>query len=149
MKLSGVFVSIAAAAVLLTALVPAVAAEGLLNANTASSEELQALAHLDESLVSKIIDNRPFETIGDLNALLGETLSDVELEELYASMFVPLKLNSASDANIQLIPGVGGRMAHEFEEYRPYASMEQFRREIGKYVDEEEVARLEHYVTLE
>ena len=40
-------------------------------------------------------------------------------------------------------------MAHEFEEYRPYTSMEQFRREIGKYVDDDEVARLDQYVTLD
>ena len=39
-------------------------------------------------------------------------------------------------------------MAHEFEEYRPYTDLDQFRREIGKYVDEGEVARLERYVTL-
>ena len=47
-----------------------------------------------------------------------------------------------------LIPGVGPRMRHEFEEYRPYTSMEQFRREIGKYVDKNEVARLEQYVMI-
>ena len=47
------------------------------------------------------------------------------------------------------IPGMTSRMVHEFEEYRPYTSMEQFRREIGKYVDAKEVARLESYVTLE
>ena len=39
-------------------------------------------------------------------------------------------------------------MAHEFEEYRPYVDMDQFRREIGKYVDEDEVARLERYVAI-
>jgi hypothetical protein len=39
-------------------------------------------------------------------------------------------------------------MAHEFEEYRPYKNIEQFRKEIGKYVDAKEVARLEGYVTL-
>ena len=39
-------------------------------------------------------------------------------------------------------------MAHEFEEYRPYTSMEQFRKEIGKYVDEKELARLERLVYL-
>ena len=49
---------------------------------------------------------------------------------------------------IELIPGVGGRMRHEFEEYRPYTSIEQFRREIGKYVDDDEVARLERYVRI-
>jgi hypothetical protein len=40
-------------------------------------------------------------------------------------------------------------MAHEFEEYRPYTSVEQFRREIGKYVDAKEVARLERYLVIE
>ena len=44
--------------------------------------------------------------------------------------------------------GVGERMAHEFEEYRPYRNMEQFRREIGKYVDDAKVAQFERYVTL-
>jgi hypothetical protein len=39
-------------------------------------------------------------------------------------------------------------MRHEFEEYRPYRAIEQFRREIGKYVDSAEVARLEHYVAI-
>ena len=46
-----------------------------------------------------------------------------------------------------LVPGMSRRMAHEFEEYRPYTSIEQFRREIGKYVDDDEVARFERYVT--
>ena len=40
-------------------------------------------------------------------------------------------------------------MVHEFEEYRPYTSIEQFQREIGKYVDEDEVARLERYVYID
>ena len=38
-------------------------------------------------------------------------------------------------------------MLGEFKEYRPYKAMQQFRREIGKYVDDKEVARLERYVT--
>ena len=44
---------------------------------------------------------------------------------------------------------MGPRLLHEFKEYRPYDSIEQFRREIGKYVSEEEVSRLERFVTLE
>jgi DNA uptake protein ComE-like DNA-binding protein len=61
---------------------------------------------------------------------------------------VPISLNRATDAEILSIPGVGQRMLREFKEYRPYTSMEQFRREIGKYVSKQEVARLERYVTL-
>jgi radical SAM superfamily enzyme with C-terminal helix-hairpin-helix motif len=37
-------------------------------------------------------------------------------------------------------------MVREFFEYRPYISIQQFRQEIGKYVDEAQVATYEQYV---
>jgi DNA uptake protein ComE-like DNA-binding protein len=61
---------------------------------------------------------------------------------------VPININTATDAEILRIPGVGPRMLREFKEYRPYTSIEQFRREIGKYVDKAEVARLEKYIVI-
>ncbi|MFL5570968.1 MAG: ComEA family DNA-binding protein [Gemmatimonadaceae bacterium] len=61
---------------------------------------------------------------------------------------VPININTATDAEILRIPGVGPRMLREFKEYRPYTSIEQFRREIGKYVDKAEVARLEQYIVI-
>jgi DNA uptake protein ComE-like DNA-binding protein len=61
---------------------------------------------------------------------------------------VPININTATDAEILKIPGVGRRMLREFKEYRPYTSIEQFRREIGKYVDKAEVARLEKYIVI-
>jgi DNA uptake protein ComE-like DNA-binding protein len=61
---------------------------------------------------------------------------------------VPININTATDAQILSIPGVGPRMLREFKEYRPYTSIEQFRREIGKYVDKAEVARLEQYIVI-
>ena len=75
-------------------------------------------------------------------------MDDDEVARLEQYVFVPIDLNSASDEEILSIPGVGRRMLHEFKEYRPYRSIEQFRREIGKYVSEREVARLERYVIL-
>jgi len=125
------------------------AGAGVMNANKASAEDIAGLPHMDEVLAEVVIGNRPYVTIGELNNLLGADLDADQLEELYGRLFVPLNLNDASRSDILLIPGLGNRMAHEFEEYRPYSNMEQFRREIGKYVDAEEVARLEQYVTLE
>lgn len=119
----------------------------LLDANTASADALADAA--GESTAEMIVAARPFDSVGELDSLLAETLDDDEREALYGRLFVPLNLNTASEDDILLIPGVGRRMAHEFEEYRPYTSMEQFRREIGKYVDDDEVARLEMYVTLD
>jgi DNA uptake protein ComE-like DNA-binding protein len=77
---------------------------------------------------------------------LAKSLSKEQLAELYAKMFVQLNLNTASQEEILMIPGVGSRMLREFREYRPYKTMAQFRKEIGKYVDVKEVARLEQYV---
>lgn len=122
-------------------------AADLLDANAASEDALAAAA--DAGTAASIVAARPFSTIGELNTLLSASMSEDELETLYGKLFVPINLNTASEADILLIPGVGRKMAHEFEEYRPYSSMEQFRREIGKYVDDEEVARLEMYVTLD
>ena len=138
------------AALLLTCLfIGNVNAQSILNANTASEAELSSIPGIAEAAIDLILENRPFNTIGELNDQLSISMSSDELEDIYGFVFVPLKLNSASDDDIQLIPGVGSRMAHEFEEYRPYTSMNQFRREIGKYVDEDEVARYEMYVILE
>jgi radical SAM superfamily enzyme with C-terminal helix-hairpin-helix motif len=85
--------------------------------------------------------------VRDLDALLA-SLSRQQRAELYSRLFVPIDLNTATDAEILTIPGVGQRMLREFKEYRPYTSMAQFRREIGKYVSRQEVARLEQYVVL-
>ena len=58
-----------------------------------------------------------------------------------------VNLNTASQADfLGTIPGFGNRMVHEFEEYRPYKSILQFRKEIGKYVDQTQVAEYEKYI---
>jgi DNA uptake protein ComE-like DNA-binding protein len=122
--------------------------QGLVEPNVASKEQLAALPHLNDELVNGIIEKRPFSSISELNAFLGAWLKPEQLRELYARMFIHINLNKASREEMLLIPGMGNRMVREFEEYRPYKSLEQFRREIGKYVNEAEVARLEQYVFL-
>jgi len=58
-----------------------------------------------------------------------------------------LNLNTVTgDELLATIPGFGSRMVREFQEYRPYISIQQFRKEIGKYVDDAQVAEYEKYV---
>lgn len=58
-----------------------------------------------------------------------------------------LNLNDVTeDQLLSTIPNFGNRMVREFFEYRPYVSIQQFRREIGKYVDANQVAEYEKYV---
>ena len=58
-----------------------------------------------------------------------------------------VNLNTASgDDFMAAVPGLGNRMVREFMEYRPYVSIQQFRKEIGKYVDDAQVTAYEKYV---
>lgn len=121
----------------------------LVNPNTADKDELQALPNIDDEIAQAIMDGRPYRSAIDLDTALARVMDDEQRAALYTRLFRPIDLNNASEAEILLIPGMSRKMAHEFVEYRPYKSMEQFRREIGKYVDDDEVARLEIYVSLD
>ncbi len=127
---------------------PPAASSGLINPNTAGEAELMSVPHASAELVQGILANRPFDGMPAFDAFLPASLDSAARAELYGALFIPLDLNTASNEEMFLIPGVGPKMAHEFEEYRPWTSVEQFRREIGKYVDESEVARLERYVRI-
>jgi predicted DNA-binding helix-hairpin-helix protein len=119
---------------------------GVVNPNLAGADELRGLPHLMEPIVDGLIERRPFLSMTDLHAYLSTALSADQRAELYVRLFLPINLNTASREEILLVPGVGARMAHEFEEYRPYRALAQFGREMGKYVDDDEVTRFERYV---
>jgi DNA uptake protein ComE-like DNA-binding protein len=129
------------------------ATQPLLDPNAAAEKELASVPHITPAIAKSITAKRPFATVVELDTLLKEQkLTQEQLAEVHGRMFVRLNLNTASDEEILAIPGIGKRMLHEFKEYRPYKSMEQFRREIGKYIDrdkrEAELARLERYVMI-
>ena len=93
-----------------------------------------------------LIAARPFNSIVDLNKfLLSQKLTQEQANQFYGKAFVHVNLNTGTAEEIMLIPGAGKRMAHEFEEYRPWRSWAQFQKEIGKYVNQQEVARLAQY----
>ena len=117
-----------------------------LDANTASERQLLSVPGLTPALVKGILERRSFLTMTDFDTLVGQSLSREQRTELYRRLFVQINLNTASDAEILLIPGLGSRMLGEFKEYRPYRALAQFRREIGKYVDDKELNRLEQFV---
>ena len=127
---------------------PASTSTPLLDANTATEAQLAAIPQLGPSLAKTILSRRPFKSITELDALLTPTLSRPQITEVYGRVFVRVDLNTATDAEFLLIPGLGNRMLREFKDYRPYKAIEQFQREIGKYVSKEEVARLERYVVI-
>jgi DNA uptake protein ComE-like DNA-binding protein len=120
---------------------------GLLDPNSATREQLATVVQ-DTGAVTVLLAGRPYTDMLAVDRALASKMNAEQRKTLYARVFKPIDLNTAKAEEILLIPGVGARMRHEFEEYRPYKDMAQFRREIGKYVDNTELARLERYVTI-
>ncbi|MCH7982242.1 MAG: helix-hairpin-helix domain-containing protein [Proteobacteria bacterium] len=120
-----------------------------INLNTSPREELMLIPGLSSRMAHEFEEYRPYTSLEQFRREIGKYVDEDEVARLEQYVFIPLGLNSASSSDLMTIPGMSSRMVHEFEEYRPFTSMEQFRREIGKYVDEDEVARLESYVILD
>lgn len=128
---------------------PAAPAPGtFVDPNSATEQELQA-AGLPAAAAAAVVAGRPYpDNLAVDRVLTEQRLTETQRDSVFARVWTPIDPTTASNAEIQLIPGVGERMAHEFEEYRPWTSADHFRREIGKYVDEAEVDRLLSYTTL-
>lgn len=120
-----------------------------LNLNNTTKEEIMLIPGMGNRMLHEFEEYRPYRSLAIFQKEIAKYVKPDELARLEQYVFVPINLNTASDADILSIPGMGNRMLREFKEYRPYKSIEQFRKEIGKYVDAKEVARLERYVVIQ
>jgi DNA uptake protein ComE-like DNA-binding protein len=120
---------------------------GLADLNAVPEATLATMPGMTPAIAKALVAARPFGTIVEANTFLqGQKLTPEQLALLYGKAFVHVNLNTATAPEILLIPRIARRMAHEFGEYRPWVSMAQFDKEIGKYVDATEVNRLKQYV---
>jgi len=120
-----------------------------INLNTATSEEIMLIPRAGKKMAHEFEEYRPWRSFAQFNKEIGKYVGPAETARLAQYGFIPINLNTATDEDILSIPALGPRMLREFKEYRPYRSIEQFRKEIGKYVGAKEVARLERYVTIQ
>lgn len=119
-----------------------------MNLNTTAEADFKMIPGVGDRMAHEFEEYRPYTSIKQFRKEIGKYVDAEEVARYENFVFVPVELNTAVEGDIKALPGVGDRMAHEFEEYRPYSSMAQFRKEIGKYVDDKELARLERLVYL-
>jgi DNA uptake protein ComE-like DNA-binding protein len=123
----------------------------LLDPNTASEQQLSSVKGLNPARVQAILSKRPFATPTELHAAISDGMSEQDQRSVYSAMFIRVNLNTAANDDFRLIPSSLSprKLAHEFDEYRPYRSIDDFRREMSKYVSDEEVEFLARYVFVE
>ncbi len=112
----------------------------ILDLNGAAADSLVPTARQAEGPYYPVVDFANYD-----NNLNSAATDDEPVLPLLES-FSRFNLNTATADDFLTIPNMSERMVREFFEYRPYISIQQFRREIGKYVDEQQVADYEAYV---
>jgi DNA uptake protein ComE-like DNA-binding protein len=120
-----------------------------INLNTATPEEILLVPGAGKRMVREFDEYRPWRSYAQFAKEIGKYVGADGAAQLAQFTFIPLRLNTASDEDFMTIPGVGKRMVHEFKEYRPWKTKEQFEKEIGKYVNAKEVQRLWRYVVID
>jgi DNA uptake protein ComE-like DNA-binding protein len=119
------------------------------NLNTGSREEILLIPGAGERMAREFAEYRPWKTWVQFDKEIGKYVGQAETDRLKQYVFIPINLNTATDDDILSVPGAGRRMVHEFKEYRPWKTKEQFDKEIGKYVGPKETARLWRYVVIQ
>lgn len=119
------------------------------NLNTGMREEILLIPGAGNRMVREFGEYRPWKSWAQFDKEIGKYVNAQEVARLKQYVFIPVNLNTATDEDILSIPGAGNRMVREFKEYRPWKTKEQFEKEIGKYVNAKEVARLWRYVVIE
>ena len=119
-----------------------------LNLNTTNEKDFKMIPGVGDRMAHEFEEYRPYKSIQQFKREIGKYVDEIEVSRYLSYIFVPVELNTSSEDNIKDLPGIGNKMAHEFVEYRPYMNLNQFRREIGKYVDDKELIRLERFVYL-
>lgn len=120
-----------------------------INLNTATPDEILLVPGAGKRMVREFDEYRPWKTYAQFDREIGKYVGADGAARLAQYTFIPVRLNSATDADILSIPGAGPRMVREFKEYRPWKTREQFMKEIGKYVGAKETERLWRYVVID
>jgi radical SAM superfamily enzyme with C-terminal helix-hairpin-helix motif len=137
--------------------------------DASDAETLKQIPGITDDIAAELIAVRPYNDYATFLTKLATVLTPEQVEyaknyldgydmsaeatpaatleaTAVAQTFTLFDLNTATSEQLLTIPDFSNRMVREFMEYRPYISILQFRKEIGKYVDEAQVAAWEKYV---
>lgn len=124
-----------------------------IDVNRGADAELMLIPGVDAKKVTAIKAQRPWASFEQFQTAMSKATNAAEATRLEQYLFIPVELNTFTVEIMDTFAsiGVGTRQwKREFAEYRPWTSMEQFDREISKYLRSRpnELKRLKRYVII-
>lgn len=119
--------------------------------NRGTDAEFMLIPGMDAKKLAAIKAARPYTAFDKYTAEMTKAANAAEATRIEEYLFIPIELNTHNEAIMDTFASIGvgtRRWKREFVEYRPWKSMEQFDKEISKYVraTPNELHRLKRYV---
>ena len=101
-----------------------------INLNTGTREEFLLIPGSTARWAREFDEYRPWTSFAQFDKEIGKYTTPrndaAQVDRFKQYMFIPIDLNTASDADFMTIPGMTAKMVHEFKEYRPWKTKAQF-----------------------
>jgi DNA uptake protein ComE-like DNA-binding protein len=119
--------------------------------NRGTDAELMLIPGIDAAKLKAIKAGRPWASFEQFQTAMGKVTTPADAARIEQYLFIPIELNTWTDPIMDSFASINvgtPRWKREFAEYRPWTSMEQFDREISKYLRSrpQELKRLARYV---
>ena len=123
------------------------------NLNTGTEAEFLLVPGSTKRWAHEFNEYRPWVSWAQFDKEIGKYTAPrndaAVLDGFRQYLFIPLDLNTASDADLATIPGTTKRHLGELKEYRPWKSKAHFDKEFGKYAwGQKEADRIWRFVVI-
>ena len=119
-----------------------------INLNTATSEEILLVPGAGRRMTREFDEYRPWKTYAQFDKEIGKYVGPEATAKLAQYTFIPMNPNTASDADLQTIPGATASTVAALKSGRPYASAAALEQALVKTTNDKEGKRLARYFAL-
>jgi DNA uptake protein ComE-like DNA-binding protein len=118
------------------------------NLNTATREEILLIPGAGNRMTREFPEYRPWRTWAQFDREIGKYVGQEATDRLKQYVFIPINVNTASDEDLQTIPGLTPATLSAIKQGRPWTK-EKFEQQIGKAANAKEAARLWRFMVVQ
>ncbi len=119
------------------------------NLNTGTRDEIVLVPGAGTRMAREFAEYRPWKSWAQFDREIGKYVGQEATDKLKQYVFIPMNVNTASDADLMTIPGMTSSLLGQVKQGRPWASQEQFEQQIGKAANSKEAARIWRFLVIQ
>lgn len=119
------------------------------NLNTGTREEILLVPAAGTRMAREFDEYRPWRTWAQFDREISKYVGQEATDKLKQFVFIPLNVNTATDADLMTIPGVTAATVGQIKQARPVSSKAGFEQSVGRSAGAKEAARLWRFFVLQ